>query len=1187
MPTSRVRFTAPVGLLWVVWSAFLYGCRPEPPPVENVFVLRAQGLDHLERGELLEAEEQFKKLVSLAPREPVGYANLGLTYLRAGRYADAELQLRRALRLDPENPELGLTVARLYALTGRETEARAALERLLRDSPGDPRVLYALAELDAEDPDTAAQRRREDRLRQIVTLAPANLAVRLMLTEALLRRGEADSVVRHLEELRRVPPELPREARAQLERSIQLLRTGEQAEATAPFERFLRIMELTPPYQSSFNSVKWLEGPLPGRPIFAYSPSLLVALRAQGVMPSGVVRFVDATAEAGLPGAPTTPAAAQPAGELPSAAVAVEDFDGSGWDDLFVSFGPPGQRKSQLYSGTGGYFLDVTEQFGVSLPAGAADALFADFDNNGHFDLLAIGADGRVHLFRNEQSGNLADVTAQAGLRGVRGARRGLFVDLDHDGDLDLLLLGSDRLQVFRNNLDGTFTETTAVAGLASAGSPRAVGVADFDDDGRIDLFIANQRGGDLLFRNTGAGRFSDVTAQSGITSAGSGVMAVGDYDNDGWFDIFVASAAGGPPALWRNNGYGTFSRDGRSAATLEALRATAAQDAGFVDYDNDGWLDLVVVGRSLAEGTPSGGILVFHNEGEGVYRNRSEIVPRAERSGSWSVLAASDIDSDGDQDLLVAGAGGIRLLRNQGGNNRLAMQVRLLALRDGSGKNNVFGIGARLELRAGEIYQTRVVTRRVTHLGLGSHLKGDVLRVQWPNGVLQTVYLPGTDQDVLEAELLKGSCPFLYTWDGKGFRFVTDVMWRSALGMPLGILGLDGVTGGEMVWAPADASREYVRIPGDLLRPRGRRYVIQLTEELWETAYVDEVRLLAVDHPDSVQVFVDERFVPPGPQQLRLFRVVRPRPPLSAIDGRGEDVLPALLEHDYVYVSGLTPLRYQGLVEPHELVLDLGPDAGSAGTYLFLRGWIYPTDASINVALSQQWRLRVQPPSLEVRGAQGGWTTAIPNLSFPAGKDKTMVIDLEGKFPTDDRRVRIRTNLQIYWDQALVAREAPQSPVRVTTLMPLRADLHFRGFSRMYRRGGRYGPHWFDYDDVTQESFWRPIEGAFTRFGDVLPLLSSADDRYVVMGPGDELTVEFDAASERTLPPGWKRTFLLYTVSWVKDSDLNTAFGNTVEPLPFHGMKAYPYRAGDSYPGDSTHQRYLREYNTRVVKRR
>ncbi|MEK7401901.1 MAG: hypothetical protein AABZ80_06005, partial [Gemmatimonadota bacterium] len=145
----------------------------------------------------------------------------------------------------------------------------------------------------------------------------------------------------------------------------------------------------------------------------------------------------------------------------------------------------------------------------------------------------------------------------------------------------------------------------------------------------------------------------------------------------------------------------------------------------------------------------------------------------------------------------------------------------------------------------------------------------------------------------------------------------------------------------------------------------------------------------------------------------------------------------------------------------------------------------------------------------------------------------------------------------------------------------------HPRGFSRMYRRGGRYGPHWFAYADVTRESPWRTIEGAFTRFGEVLPLLRSADDMYVVMAPGDETTVEFDAAAAGNPPPGWKRTFLLYTDGWIKDADLNTAFGNSVEPLPFHAIRQYPYASGESYPTDSAHQRYLREYNTRTPARR
>jgi hypothetical protein len=428
---------------------------------------------------------------------------------------------------------------------------------------------------------------------------------------------------------------------------------------------------------------------------------------------------------------------------------------------------------------------------------------------------------------------------------------------------------------------------------------------------------------------------------------------------------------------------------------------------------------------------------------------------------------------------------------------------------------------------------------------------------------------------------MLKGSCALAYTWDGKQFRFVTDAMWRSALGMPLGLMA----GGSQSAFAPAGASQEYLRIPGDALKPRDGRYLLQLTEELWETAYADQVKLIAVDHPDSVEVFVDERFVPPGPVKLRLFNIAHKQLPLSAMDERGADVLAALRESDDVYVSNFTPTKYQGVVEPHDLVLDLGPDAGRPDSFLFLRGWIYPTDASINVALAQQTAIKVAPPSLEVRDASGRWRTAIPSIGFPSGKDKTMVIDLAGKFPTADHHVRLRTSMQIYWDQAFVSSDVMPTGSTVTELAPLGADLHFRGFSRMYRKGGRYGPYWFDYSDVSKDSPWRPIEGAFTRFGDVLPLLHGADDMYVIMGPGDEATLQFDAASAGSLPPRWKRDFLLYTDGWIKDSDLNTAFGTTVGPLPFHGVKSYPLAASDAYPTDGQHQRYLREYDTRVVK--
>ncbi|HLA14375.1 MAG TPA: FG-GAP-like repeat-containing protein [Gemmatimonadaceae bacterium] len=1173
---ARVRF---LNILFLIALPAAIACRPERAAVEDLYTARMLGLSYLERNQLPEAEAEFRKLTQMAPDDPLGYTNLGLTYLQGGKYADAEKALARARELDPGNIEVGLALARLYSLTARSADARKTLERLRSDSARNAPVLYALAELDATRRDTASARRYEQHLTELLAISPANLAARVKLIDALARRGKADDVIRQLEEVRRIPPEPPREARVYLDSSIQLLRAGRIAESRVVLEPFFRLMEGTAPYQASLEDVKWPEGPIPGRAILTFAPKDFISLReTEERTTTEVVRFTEVTSDALLPD-PDPNASARPGSPL---ALAAGDVDGDGTDDLFASLrsaGTPGP-SAHLFRVQNGLARDVTSRSGISLPNGAAQAAFTDYDNDGWLDLFVIGGEGRGRLFRNSGTGTFTDVTAKAGITRSTDAMKPLFVDLDHDGDLDLFLVSAGERIVYRNNLDGTFTEATAGFGLSGGGANDAA-FADFDRDGRMDIIVANAGGGIGLLRNGGVTRFSDVAAPNGLTaSTSAGAMAIGDYDNDGSLDLFASSTDGSESLLWLNKG-GTFSPDRRSAAAFQAMRGVAGHAATFVDYDNDGWLDLLVGGTGRTAATKVSGVFLFRNDGTGRFADRSTLIPAAVRSAGAFVMTVSDVDDDGDEDFVLVDSGGaIRLLRNELGNSKLAVKVELKGLRTGSGKNNALGIGARLELRAGNIYQTRVATGRVTHFGLGPHLKADVLRVEWPNGVPQTVYLPGTDADVVEREMLKGSCAFAYTWDGERFRFVTDAMWRSALGMPLGLMGSTSA------FAPAGASQEYVRIPGDALKPRDGRYILQLTEELWETAYADEVKLIAVDHPDSVDVFVDERFVPPGPVSLKVFQIAQRFSPLSAVDERGNDVLPALRDHDDVYVANLEPSRYQGVVREHDLIIDLGPAAGEPGTFLFLRGWIYPTDASINVALSQQPSIKVAPPSLEIRNAKGEWQTAVASIGFPSGKDKTMVIDLAGRFPTADHRVRLRTSMQIYWDQAFVSRELPDNPVRVTTLTPVAADLHFRGFSRMYRKGGRYGPYWFAYDDVAKESPWLPIEGAFTRFGDILPLLKNADDMYVIMAPGDEATIQFDAASARSVPPGWKRDFLLYTDGWIKDSDLNTAFGTTVDPLPFHAVRSYPYQPGESYPSTPEHRRYQREYNTRVVRR-
>jgi hypothetical protein len=248
------------------------------------------------------------------------------------------------------------------------------------------------------------------------------------------------------------------------------------------------------------------------------------------------------------------------------------------------------------------------------------------------------------------------------------------------------------------------------------------------------------------------------------------------------------------------------------------------------------------------------------------------------------------------------------------------------------------------------------------------------------------------------------------------------------------------------------------------------------------------------------------------------------------------------------------------------------------------MNGWIFPTDASINVAISQSDDLKVIPPVLQVINKNGEWETVAGSLGFPMGKEKTVIADLSGRFLSADHRVRIITNMEIYWDEIFFSDSLSPDPVITRELEPVRADIHYRGFSQLYRKGGRYGPHWFDYSTVGKEPKWRDLQGNYTRYGDVLPLLMESDNRYIISNAGDETTIEFSAEGLPELKQGWKRDFLIHGVGWVKDGDINTALGSTVSPLPFHGMKSYPPSESDKYPDSPELQKYNREYNTRVV---
>jgi cytochrome c-type biogenesis protein CcmH/NrfG len=1135
----------------------------------EIITARTVGLAYLEENRLPEAEAEFLKLIDLAPDEYLGYANLGLVYLRMNRYPEAEAQLDEALRLQPNDPEVHLLLSELYQATGRTDEAIATLESALNQSPGHPKILYNLARLHGRVGGGAGLANSEGYFARLVSADSTNIAARLQLTEVLVRNGSVDSALEQLEEVRRQVPELPREAIAFYDQAEQLLRQGDAAAALPPTIIVHNFMKVTPRYQQGLVDLQGPGGASVGFPIFTFSQNLGAAPQSQEAV-LAAIRFTDATAAAGLD-VVARPSGAQ--GERGS--VALADYDSDGDQDLYVtSMSADGSGSvTYLMRNDFGHFTDMTGEAGVADAGGQAH--FGDFDNDSLIDLY-VALDGVNLLYQNLAEGRFDNVDEGTGMSDRDESNASVFVDADHDGDLDLYVGNTGANRLYRNNGDGTFTDIADRAGVAGGMySTHDVAYADFDEDGDIDLIVANSDGGSSLYTNLRQGSFADIGEQSGVSRAGgSSAVAVGDYDNDGFSDVFLT---GSEHRLLRNQGDGTFVEDTESS-DLSVLRSISGRDATFFDFDNDGHLDLFVVGTQQNASRP--GNYLFHNDGSGRFENMSHLLPENVRESAR--IATADYNEDGDIDLFLAGLhGGVQLLRNDGGNANRYIKLQLTGLSAGSGKNNSYGIGAKIEVRAGELYQTRTVTSESTHFGLGDRLKADVVRIVWTNGVPQNVFFPGSDQDLVEEQVLKGSCGFLYTWTGERYEFLKDMVWKSAIGMPMGIMG------GHTAYAPPYPSREYLRIPGDALHVKDGSYSIQITEELWETLYLDEVRLVVVDHPESVDVFVDEGFEPtsPDPEPLEILQVSARHTPVAVVNEIGLNLLARVRERDDVYVSGFTPGKYQGVTELHDLVIDLDRRiSNQQDVRLFLNGWIFPTDASINLAMSQSEEIESVAPYVQVLDEKGRWQTVIENMSFPMGKNKTMVVDLTGRFLSSQRRVRIRTNMEIYWDYIFYTVGTATSPLELTTLEPTAADLHYRGFSRLYRKGGPDGPHWFDYSDVSTEPKWLDMEGYYTRYGDVLPLLRDDDSKYIIMNAGDEVTIEFEADGAPPPPAGWDRDYLIYSSGWLKDADINTANGQTVEPLPFHGMSKYPYGPDESYPNSREYLEYLRKYNTRKV---
>ena len=787
---------------------------------------------------------------------------------------------------------------------------------------------------------------------------------------------------------------------------------------------------------------------------------------------------------------------------------------------------------------------------------------------------VALGNEGLPAIF-------FADDTHLRTLRGESwpfpgdpGRHAAAAFDYDYDFRTDLALAGDGGLRLLRQDSTEAFTNVTSALGLSRAiteDTYTGVWAADLDLEGDVDLVLATRAGPVRTLRNNGDGAFSEVALFEGISGLRN--FAWADLDRDGDPDAVFLDETGAIH-LWGNE------RQGRFVAWAAPSEASPARDIAVTDSNSDSMIDLLVLradgvilrlsapgweaeqiadyGGPLEEGARllpadldnNGGLDLLLATSAGAHawlQDENYAFERLDAGIEAEVFALAAVRQAGQLDLIGLDAAGqpvrVAVLSTKGYHWK---QIRPRAARAvGDQRINSFGIGGEVELRSGLLYQKQPITQPILHFGLGEYLLADVARITWPNGSVQAEFDMLSDQIVSAQQRLKGSCPWLFTFDGERVQFVTDFIWRSPLGLRINAQETAGVM----------TTEDWVKIRGDQLRARDGSYDVRITAELWETHFFDHVALLVVDHPRETEIFVDERFAIPPPE-LDVRVTENPQPVAQAWDDSGRDVTPRIRARDGRYLDFFGRGSYQGVTRDHFVEIDPG-DAVPEASWLIASGWIRPTDSSINVAISQGRQDRPRGLRLEAQDADGAWRVVRDNLGFPSGKAKTILIDLEGAFAEGaPRRLRLSTNLEIYWDEISWAAKAPGALALAERLDAETADLQYRGYS-VVTEADRSSPELPDYNTLAGTvPVWRDLIGYYTRFGDVRPLLRGVDDRYVIMNAGDELALQF--AAPPAPPEGWKRDFVLIGDGWVKDGDYNTTSSKTVRPLPAHDLPTY-----------------------------
>ncbi len=861
-------------------------------------------------------------------------------------------------------------------------------------------------------------------------------------------------------------------------------------------------------------------------------------------------------------------------GKSASGGVCVLDIQGDGSKNVVATTTGEGLRAYSISKGGVPEVLPATATGLIAKGDGVSCAV-GDFDNDGLPD-LALALTDRVLLFRNLGHGKFADVTDKVGLRSLNKPAGITFVDFDHDGDLDLFVTGSPTAAgasvLWRNNGNSTFTEWTTAPGLAGTGNTIGAVLSDVNNDRAVDLFVSGDGTAPQLYLNQREGAFKQIALYANAALATSRGLAVADFNKDGLMDVAVTHTGAPGLSLWRNVDGSRFER-----VTINLPGVISAWGLTPIDFDNDGWIDLA----ALVETSTGTQLRMLRNEGGMGFQDVSEALGlrKLNLSGARSVVAA-DVNLDNAADLVIGRVDAPPLvLRNVGGNRNHSLRISLAGLADNKSaigtKVEVFSDGnwQKFEVPGASGYMGQGATELIA--GLGSSEHADVVRLLWPTGVPQDELDIAANKPLALTELDRrgSSCPVLFAWDGAKYTFVSDVIGAGVVGHWMSPTSRN-----------QPDSDEWTKIDGNMLHARKGQLSVRFGEPMEEINYIDHLRLVAVDHPANTDVYPDEKFLtePPFASGKTMVASSATHLPLGAWGDHGQDALAVLSKRDHHYLQDFKNLSYAGFANDHTLTLDLGSWSPQNPIRLFLHGYVEYFSASSMYA-AWQAGIQPQPPSVEAQMPDGNWKLIIADMGFPAGLPRTIVVDLTGKLPVGARRLRLKTNLQIYWDQVLVDNGPDAGATAHTTELPLTsAHLAFRGYPKQVDLETP-GDLTYDYQSISMTGPFGWQRGSYTRYGDVTPLLTQRDNHYVIFGSGEDIDAEFSDASLPSLKQGWKRDYFFYADGFVKDMDFYEALPFTVAEMPFHEMSSYPYTSRERFPDGADSLAYRLEWNDRM----